>query len=87
MDHQSLTKFVSWTAASLAFISAAFWLWSAKVRVPDFRDRASDGAVIATDGDRAWDALEGLRTGAQLSALAAFFAALAAVAQGISLVI
>jgi hypothetical protein len=74
-------------AALFAVASSAFWFWSAAVRSPDIRVRTPTGEAYGTDGDAAWDALEVLQKGARLSTIAAALAGVAALLQGLSIVL
>ena len=87
MTGSILKIIVTLGAAAFAVVSALLWLWSAAVRVPPFRLKDGDGSILGTDGNSAWDALDGLRLGARISAFAAAAAAVAAILQAASLII
>jgi len=63
-------------SAGAAVLAASFWLWSALVRVPDLSDTALSGPNSVTGI---------IKRQSRLSAIAAVFAAISALAQAYAL--
>jgi hypothetical protein len=78
---------ITYASAGFAFIAAALWFWSARVRLPD-AIRAIDDGFINDEQPKPVDDLDRLTMGltrqSRLSALAAFAAAISAVLQGVA---
>lgn len=86
MEIGELTRLFNAISVVLAFVAAGCWFYSAIVRVkPDEEERDEHGmhpAVIESNGE---DVLKSFRAQSKWSAIAAVFAGIAALSQGLAL--
>lgn len=71
-----MTFACQWISAISAFIAAAFWLWSAVIIIPDFLNMTLSGPKSPSGY---------MNRQSRLSAIAAVFAGISAIAQAIVL--
>lgn len=79
-EEGSMIVFLQWVSIATAFMAAAFWLLSARVKIPPITVTLmlSDGSMKRPPHEKAW------RDQSKFNALGALSAALASIAQGSS---